>query len=76
MSSDVYGGIVLTTMEWFSKCLETGCSIFLFPQNRNPRVNKLSPGSICLILVKEGIRGMGLRAMYRPGDAVRLIPHL
>jgi predicted transcriptional regulator len=56
MSGGVYGGIVLTTMEWFSKCLEVGCSIFLFPPNHNPRVNKLSQGSICLVLVKEGIR--------------------
>jgi len=54
MSSNVYGSIILTTKEWFDKCLEKNCSVFHFQPNRTPKVNKLSPGSICLILIKSG----------------------
>jgi predicted transcriptional regulator len=41
-------------MEWFEKCLERSCTVFNFPPNRQPNVRVLSPGSVCLVLVKEG----------------------
>ncbi len=53
MSASLPAGIVLTTQQWFEECLKRGCTVFHFPPNRNPRgVNKLSSGSICLILAK------------------------
>lgn len=54
MSTGVYGCIVVTVREWFEKCLERNCTVFNFPPNRQPKVQVLSPGSICLVLVKEG----------------------
>uniref|UniRef100_A0A7J2TBI5 Uncharacterized protein n=1 Tax=Ignisphaera aggregans TaxID=334771 RepID=A0A7J2TBI5_9CREN len=51
---DVYGGIVLTIREWFDECLERNCTVFHFPPNRKPRIHVLSPGSVCLVLIKEG----------------------
>ena len=60
MSSDTYGCIVLTVREWFEKCLEKNCTIFSFPptikDSSIKRVMKLSPGSICLVLVKNARR--------------------
>jgi predicted RNA-binding protein/predicted transcriptional regulator len=60
LSSDTYGCIVLTVREWFEKCLEKNCTIFSFPptikDSSIKRVMKLSPGSICLVLVKNARR--------------------
>ncbi len=36
-----YGGIVLTSLEWFEECVARGCRVFHFPPGRKPRVNKL-----------------------------------
>ncbi len=48
-----YGCIVLTTQEWFNKCLSTGCKVFHFPPGRSPRgIEKLADGSICLVLAR------------------------
>jgi hypothetical protein len=52
MPGSVYGAIVITTKEWFDRCLERGCSVFYFPPGRRPRVDKLSPGSTCLVLAR------------------------
>jgi hypothetical protein len=56
IANEPYGCIVLTTDEWFKRCLEKKCSIFQFPPGHNPRgLNRLSYGSICLILTKPGL---------------------
>ena len=53
MSAGLPAGIVLTTQEWFEECFKRRCTVFHFPPNRSPRgVNKLSNGSICLILAR------------------------
>ncbi len=53
MSASLPACIVLTTQQWFEECLKRGCTVFQFPPNRSPRgVNKLSNGSICLILAR------------------------
>jgi hypothetical protein len=53
MSASLPAGIVLTTQQWFEECLRRGCTVLHFPPNSSPRgVNKLSNGSICLILAK------------------------
>jgi hypothetical protein len=49
-----FGGIVLTSREWFEKCLERNCTVFHFPPNKKPNIRVLSPGSVCMVLVKEG----------------------
>ena len=52
MSSSQYGALVLTTMDWFENCLQKNCTVFHFPPGRNPRVNKLSKGGVCLVLAE------------------------
>jgi hypothetical protein len=53
MSASLPAGIVLTTQQWFEECFKRRCTVFHFPPNRSPRgVNKLSNGSICLILAR------------------------
>jgi hypothetical protein len=47
--------IILTSQEWFNKCLVSNCTALYFPPNKNPlTIKKLIPGSICLILIKPG----------------------
>jgi len=53
MPASLPAGIALTTQQWFEECLKRGCTVFYFPPNSNPRgVNRLSSGSICLILAR------------------------
>jgi MoxR-like ATPase len=53
MSAGLPACIALTTQHWFEECLKRGCTVFHFPPNSNPRgVNRLSSGSVCLILVR------------------------
>jgi hypothetical protein len=53
MSGNLPAGIVLTNPQWFDECLRRGCTVFDFPPNRSPRnVDKLRPGSVCLVLVR------------------------
>ena len=57
MSENPPACIVLTTPQWFEKCLEKGCTIFDFPPGREPAgIRKLVSGSICLVLVKPPIK--------------------
>jgi predicted transcriptional regulator len=57
MSKNLPACIVLTTFQWFEKCLEKGCKVFDFPPGRKPRgIKKLVSGSICLILAKPPAR--------------------
>ena len=57
LSTGAYGCIVVTVREWFEKCLERNCTVFNFPptikDSSIKRVMKLSPGSICLVLIKN-----------------------
>jgi hypothetical protein len=53
MSENLSAAIVLTNPRWFNECLRRGCTVFDFPPNRSPRnVEKLRPGSVCLVLVR------------------------
>jgi hypothetical protein len=53
MSAGLPACIVLTTQRWFEECFKRRCTVFQFPPNRNLRgVNRLSSGSICLVLAK------------------------
>ena len=45
-------GIILTSLQWFENCLEKGCTVFHFPPERRPKVERLAGGSVCLILAK------------------------
>ena len=49
-----YGCIILVTREWFDRCLERGCTVYCLPPGHMPRVGKLTPGSLCLVLAKSG----------------------
>jgi predicted transcriptional regulator len=51
-TSNLPAGIILTSMEWFVRCLTKQCTVFHFPPGRKPKVKNLAPGSICLILVR------------------------
>jgi len=53
MSQNLYSCILLTQYEWFNECLEKNCKIYHLPPGSNPQgINKLSAGSVCLILAK------------------------
>jgi len=51
-TSNLPAGIILTSMEWFERCLIKQCTVFHFPSGRKPKVKSLAPGSTCLILVR------------------------
>ncbi|WP_434731288.1 hypothetical protein WLZ34_06830 [Thermogladius sp. KZ2Tp1] len=51
-----YGCIVLTTREWFDKCLDARCEVFQFPPgSQPPGINNLTEGSVCLVLAKPSL---------------------
>jgi len=53
MSAGLPACIVLTTQRWFEECFKRRCTVFHFSPNRNPRgVDRLSNGSVCLILAR------------------------
>jgi hypothetical protein len=53
MSAGLPACIVLTTQQWFEECFKRRCTVFHFSPNRNPRgVDRLSNGSVCLILAR------------------------
>ncbi|MGC8988465.1 hypothetical protein, partial [Infirmifilum sp.] len=48
-----YGCIILTTRDWFDKCLKADCKVIHFPAGSDPRgIDKLTKGSVCLLLAK------------------------